>query len=41
MPMLDVPVGKCWKIVITRTSDDTFVTHVVDRDVDVEKHVNY
>ena len=39
IPMLDVPVGKCWEIMITRTSNDTSVVLVVDRDVDVEKHV--
>ncbi len=39
LPMLDVPVGKCWEVRVTRIADDSSVILVVDRDVDFEKHV--
>jgi len=45
-PMLDVPIGKCWEVEITRERhehtgqvNETSIILVVDKDVDVEKHV--
>jgi len=37
IPMLDVPVGKCWKVRVTQDSEDKTVIDVLDKDVSVEK----
>lgn len=38
LPMLDVPVGKCWEILI-RSADTLTEIKIIDRDVDFEKHI--
>jgi len=38
-PMLDVPIGKCWEIEVTKLEDKVTAIDIIDKDVDVEKHV--
>jgi hypothetical protein len=39
LPMLDVPVGRCWKIGMKAEAYEVTRVMVIDKDVDVEKFV--
>jgi hypothetical protein len=39
LPMLDVPVGKCWEVMIQTLDAEASVVKVLNWDVDVEKFV--
>ena len=42
LPMLDVPVGRCWEIKIEDRADTSygaFLVRIVDKNVDFDKHV--